>query len=158
MQARFTGRDSRRGAAWLAGAGLLLALAGCAGAGTCAPAVSRGAGLDVLTAAGAAQNQQAVGSAPFAVGAALTATPGVQDRGLTASQLLGKAELDFGDGGGWVDVTAQQLALGAAWGASLAQSAAHTYTAAGTYTIRGRVTYWDGQVIEAWDPWTVTVR
>lgn len=132
-------------------------LASC-GAGTCPPAISRGAGLDVLGPAGALNTQQLTGSAPFTLGAALAATPGLLDTAHTGSALTVKSELDFGDGAGWTDVTMQQQALGTAWGTSLAQSVQHTYAAAGTYTLRGRVTYWDGKVMDAWNPCVVMVK
>jgi PKD repeat protein len=120
--------------------------------------LARGAGLTLFTTGGAAASQQVSGTAPLAVGAALTATPGMDDAAHSGSALTSKAELDFGDGAGWQDVTAQQHAAGPAWGASLAQSVPHAYAAPGSYTLRGRVTYWDGTLYEAWNPYTITVH
>jgi len=137
---------------------LLVGVGGCAGGASCAPAIARGVGLDVLGPAGAVNDQQLTGSAPLTLGAALVAAPGLQDTGRTGSQLVTKAELNFGDGAGWVDITAQQQALGPAFGNSLAQSVQHTYAAAGSYILQGRVTYWDGQVLATWNPCTVTVQ
>ena len=65
--------------------------------------------------------------------------------------LMTKHEVNFGDGGGWVDVTAEERTYDYYLGDGLdpAHCAKHTYTNPGTYTIDARVTYWDGAVLYA---------
>jgi hypothetical protein len=62
---------------------------------------------------------------------------------------LAKVELDFGEGLGWQDFTQQFLdAPTLSFRPSTLQlSLTHTYAQAGTYTIRIRATYWDGEVV-----------
>jgi hypothetical protein len=61
-----------------------------------------------------------------------------------------KIEVDFADGSGWQDVTAQ---ISATWDNPSAtmndQLITHHYIAAGQYIIRARVTYSDNQILES---------
>lgn len=74
-----------------------------------------------------------------------------------------KAELDFGDGQGWQDVTADartkwwQQPLGTPTYYQTNYMTPHTYTEPGVYEVNGRITWWDGQVMEAGPGWRVTV-
>ena len=60
-----------------------------------------------------------------------------------------KAELDFGDGSGWIDVTQLYIAFQSINSiADFRQFACkHEYTQPGAYTIKARATFWDGNVI-----------
>lgn len=68
-----------------------------------------------------------------------SACPGPDSRdNLRGHVMLSKMEIDFGDGSSWIDAT------------SCYQSASrlkHTFPAAGTYYVRARATYWDGEVV-----------
>ncbi|MDQ3022990.1 MAG: hypothetical protein M3R04_01200 [bacterium] len=63
-----------------------------------------------------------------------------------------KAELDFGDGTGWQDCTVDCLTT---WfrepyvpnQVPIDWMTRHTYTEPGTYEINGRITFWDGEVM-----------
>lgn len=57
-----------------------------------------------------------------------------------AFSLLTKLELDFGDGGGWIDESA--------WYATdHSTPITHVYPAPGTYEFNVRAIYWDGEVV-----------
>jgi hypothetical protein len=65
-----------------------------------------------------------------------------------AEDYVTKIEIDFDDGSGWSDITADRTN----WKWSTVLSAAnnwtqHTYTTAGNYTPTVRVTYWDNEII-----------
>jgi hypothetical protein len=60
---------------------------------------------------------------------------------------LTKVELDFGEGLGWQDITQQFRASPYFRVRDPQLSLTHTYAQAGTYTIRIRATYWDGEVV-----------
>jgi len=64
---------------------------------------------------------------------------------------ISKYEIDFGDGGGWVDVT--QEARNWDFGEigrdlDVNRMTRRIYSEPGEYLIRGRVTYWDGEVYD----------
>lgn len=73
------------------------------------------------------------------------ATPGVLGVGIYGDvnpyhPQLTKLELDFGDGGGWTDVTAW-------YDANDGTKIKHIYGEAGTYQLNVRATFWDAEVI-----------
>ncbi|MEZ5339300.1 MAG: hypothetical protein R3F46_13705 [bacterium] len=62
-----------------------------------------------------------------------------------------KYEIDFGDGDGFVDVTADagKWSDGGVGGEPSAdQMTRHVYSVPGEYLARGRVTYWDGEMFD----------
>jgi hypothetical protein len=76
-------------------------------------------------------------------------------------QTITKVEMDYGDGSGWRDVTYD---YNHKWdfmfdtdGPDLSTWDQYNYTEPGTYTIRGRVTYWDGEVVYSRPETEVTV-
>jgi hypothetical protein len=79
--------------------------------------------------------------------------PAKKDRGLL-SEVLRKVEIDFGAGEGWADVTARRLYAWSDLDYSTWES--YTYSAPGTYVIRSRTTFHDGEVLETTYP-TITV-
>lgn len=59
-----------------------------------------------------------------------------------------KLEVDFGDGGGWEDVTVWfNDYLTPPYDNTIAGMIKHIYPAAGTYTPKARATFWDGEVV-----------
>ena len=105
-------------------------------------------------------NSNLTGSAPLTVyyqinGSRRIGVPGLPNDTLPWSQLFTKVEADFGEGDGWVDVTSD-LAL---WNSqptgpphfNTAYMSSHRYAAAGSYRMRGRITYFDDDVVES-DP------
>jgi hypothetical protein len=72
------------------------------------------------------------------------------------------AELDFGEGQGWQDVTTDARTM---WWQEpngspvypVAYMTQHTYATPGVYEVKGRMTFWDGEVIEAGPTYRVTV-
>ena len=66
-------------------------------------------------------------------------------------KIVTKREIDFGDGIGWVDVTAESVKWsdgGVGGEPTPDQMTRRVYTEPGEYLIRGRVTYWDGEVYD----------
>jgi hypothetical protein len=86
------------------------------------------------------------GAAPCLVGAIADAS---NDFNPKTGVVLTRLEIDFGDGGGWQDVTAAQPS----WdyyvydGIDQDKAVLHTYTTPGVYRVRSRGTYWDGEVV-----------
>jgi hypothetical protein len=109
----------------------------------------------------------ASGKAPLEVALTFGVQFGEQDQHRTLEQIISKMEIDYGEGAGWQDVTAAFYQWD--WdyddGVDLNHVARHTYAAPGMYMIRGRATYWDGEVVtldestppEPPQPITVTV-
>jgi hypothetical protein len=63
---------------------------------------------------------------------------------------LRKLELDFGDGGGWLDVTdfyRDSIMVIQDYHTLEQTSIKHTYPAAGTYMVNARATYRDGELV-----------
>lgn len=59
-----------------------------------------------------------------------------------------KLEVDFGDGGGWEDVTSWfDDFFTPPYDTTTAGMIKHIYPAAGTYTPEARATFWDGEVV-----------
>ena len=92
-----------------------------------------------------------------------TIGPPAQDGGHNEVQALGKAEVDFGDGAGWEDVTQtmhdlQQAILDGSYpnGTPLSADVHHVYSLPGFYHVYWRFTYWDGEVITL--PYTIGVE
>jgi hypothetical protein len=101
--------------------------------------------------------------APFDVYTSFNWDTGPQDLGRSHLDSLGKAEVDYGDGGGWEDITQSTRDLytvleagGYGAGIPLSADAHHTYTDRGLYDVHWRFTYWDGQEIDL--PQTVGIR
>jgi hypothetical protein len=65
------------------------------------------------------------------------------------NEYISKYEIDFGDGGGWQDVTADRDRWDRIYGDGIDLSTwtQHTYTTPGEYDPNVRVTYWDGEVL-----------
>jgi hypothetical protein len=140
--------------------GLLLASCGGGSGGGTQQNGNRSAALK--TAAVSVLTGQNQGKAPLTVAARIVGGYGPLDpRNDTA---FSKAELNFGDGTGWIDCTVDLHTL---WfkeptplvGPLTDWMTKHTYTAAGTFDITGRLTYADGEVIytDPTDGSTVTV-
>lgn len=75
--------------------------------------------------------------------------------------MFSQFEISWGDGGGWVDVTAEAYDWDYIWGDGIDTEhiSTHTYTSAGTYDIRGRATFRkDGEVVVASNTKTVVVQ
>jgi hypothetical protein len=65
--------------------------------------------------------------------------------------VIARFELDFGEGNGWEDVTAE--ARNWDYGdkgrdLDVSRLTHHTYSKPGEYQLRGRVTYWDGEAVD----------
>lgn len=65
--------------------------------------------------------------------------------------MVSRFELDFGEGNGWEDVTSEARnwdygEIGR--GLDVNRLTHHTYSEPGEYLLRGRVTYWDGEVFD----------
>jgi hypothetical protein len=78
-------------------------------------------------------------------------------------QTFTKAELDFGEGAGWQDMTheIQNLWWHTPDGADPLDTGYmthHTYTQPGSYNVLGRVTYWTGEVVTAQGKYTVVIE
>lgn len=86
-----------------------------------------------------------LGAAPHSM--SITVTVDGYDEALNAGILVpgNKIELDFGDGGGWEDVTAAMISAGNGLPRQTGQFN-HTYTDPGDYLLRGQVTWWDSKV------------
>jgi hypothetical protein len=84
--------------------------------------------------------------APFTLTCMPSATPSTtEDLGHTRwMQHVLRCEIDFGDGSGWLDVTARKMAWDALDASTWEQ---HTYAVPGEYEPDVRVTYWDGEVL-----------
>jgi hypothetical protein len=73
----------------------------------------------------------------------------VKDAGKGWQNYTSKTEIDFGDGAGWQDVTADRFRWDRIYGDGIDLSTwtQHVYTTPGSYTPDIRVTYWDGEVL-----------
>ena len=83
---------------------------------------------------------------PLEIGITISTYNDIPPKGLNQ---ISKFELDFGDGGGWVDVT--QEARNWDFGEigrelDVNRMTKRVYSEPGEYLIRGRITYWDGDV------------
>ncbi len=99
------------------------------------------------------------GPVPREVGVVLGFQGHLSDVG-TVKQQISRFEINWGDGGGWVDVTAEAYEWDYVWGDGVdpAHISRHTYTLPGTYGITGRVTFRkDGEVVVASNTETVVV-
>ncbi|MCB1217971.1 hypothetical protein KDL44_11300 [bacterium] len=69
---------------------------------------------------------------------------------------ISKFEVDFGDGAGWQDVTseARNWDYGGNGDRDPNRLTRHTYSLPGSYTVKGRLTYWDGDIhlTSRWNP------
>lgn len=71
---------------------------------------------------------------------------------LERTSWLTKVELDFGDDLGWLDFSPQFLTVHTLEANALSQEVKHNYSRPGTYTIKIRVTFWDGGIVMTdWD-------
>jgi hypothetical protein len=86
-----------------------------------------------------------VGASPLVFGYAIGAMETSIDSQQTVSRV--KYEADYGDGSGWVDVTAESGEWQYALTGNPAHWSHHTYSAPGTYALNLRVTYWDGEIV-----------
>lgn len=96
------------------------------------------------------------GPAPLELRVSMNYTTGEQDGGAVSDVIHGAA-LNFGDGTGWIDVTAEFLNDQDIHGTHLDGNMLHTYFEPGSYEIHGRLTYWDGEVVENVPTMTVKV-
>jgi hypothetical protein len=88
------------------------------------------------------------GKAPLDIALIVNFGLSAKDSGSVAD-ITQKVEVSYGDSSGWVDVTGHAQAF---WDYSLADTAKrefHTYSNPGSYHLSSRVTYWDGEVVEA---------
>lgn len=73
---------------------------------------------------------------------------GLGERDDDSREDITKVEVNFGDGGGWSDVTADAQAM---WSGEpvdwLNSTLEHTYTEPGDHIIIARLTFWDGEVV-----------
>lgn len=103
------------------------------------------------------------GRSPLTVASSIASSygPGDEEHALGGNRIIIKAELNFGDGSGWLDKTVDQETK---WYNPEAPSlhdpdfmTQHVYETPGTYTITGRLTYWDGELVDVMADWQVTV-
>lgn len=90
------------------------------------------------------------GSAPFTVGIMPEYSPNHSDLNRPASGVVTKVEADYGEGEGFVDITDASRDLWALSGQGSVpfdQLIQHTYFTPGSYTIRVRMTFWDGAML-----------
>lgn len=99
------------------------------------------------------------GTAPCTVSAIVDPTDGEEDNYWPRSKYISKTDVSFGDSTTWDDATASSKATWGIFPNSEPWSLAvrHTYTASGSYIVRGRATYWDGELIYS-EPGFVLVR
>jgi hypothetical protein len=95
------------------------------------------------------------GPAPLVIRGALGVQSDSTDIG--HDPFYSKIEVDFGDGAGWTDVTAQ---LENYWqnGLKPQDLIVHEYSAPGVFIIRARATYWDGAVVYSESPYERTIN
>lgn len=82
--------------------------------------------------------------APFAVSAYTSYQGEFPGRDVGIIDYVTTIEIDYGDGGGWEDVTVRRLLWDDRSPTTWEQ---HTYTTPGEYDLNMRVTYWDGEVV-----------
>ncbi|MEP0813376.1 MAG: hypothetical protein HRF49_01755 [bacterium] len=80
------------------------------------------------------------GKAPYEWHYTVYAVPGIGDPQGTVN-LISKVEIDFGDGGGWIDCT-QELRKN--WLGLPDANPMHVFDQPGTYLVKCRVVYFDG--------------
>jgi hypothetical protein len=105
----------------------------------------------------------AIGPAGTEVGMALLYfrnIPGAPASVFGKDEIISKAEIDWGDGGGFEDYTQDAYEL---W--DIGQGSEdpqylthHTYATPGEYTMVGRLTYWDGTVVAEEESDRATIR
>ena len=83
------------------------------------------------------------GAAPFNWQYTVFVYPGDGDSKPTMVELATKIEVDFGDGGGYLDVTNEVVTF---W-QSQGPKPVHTYVEKGEYAVECRVTYYDGRAV-----------
>jgi hypothetical protein len=128
---------------------LALVLAGCGSAGGgFEPETAQRMVFSQFQGSGAYQyaSRAYTAAAPFTIACYPVAQPGdIEDAEHTRwyGHML-KCEIDFGDGSGWLDVTARKMAWDALDASTWEQ---HTYAVPGEYEPDVRMTYWDGEVL-----------
>jgi hypothetical protein len=88
------------------------------------------------------------GSAPCTIGAVIG---GTNHPNFLGGSMYLQVQIDWGDGSGWVDVTADKPSYDYYYDDGMDPNGCsqHTYAEPGVYRIRSRATYWDGQVVES---------
>jgi hypothetical protein len=90
------------------------------------------------------------GSFPLEVGIALGFQAALDDPFPRSHDNISRFEIDYGDGRGWRDVTADS----GRWGYGFAAREHLTtfiYTEPGTYLLHGRAIFYDGEIVESED-------
>jgi hypothetical protein len=98
--------------------------------------------VDRYVIAGISKPEDLPGTAPFAVQFEIEVS--IDDPDEYKDRPVSKAEIDFGDGSGFVDVTSKLVR--SEW--IFNYTGEHTYFQAGAYILRARATYWDGAILE----------
>ena len=124
------------------GAFLLLLLMSCSGARNTGQPVATGRVVENFF---SNAEGEATGPAHLKVGGYVFVQPALTDRG-RLNEYVSKIELDFGDGGGWKDVTDHAFHVWDDLDPTNRQF--HTYALPGTYLLKSRVTFWDGTRID----------